>query len=270
MEFSPPTASAQCKYPMQVPSCKNENEEELDLVSGHEASSDDCRDGQWAHLLGKWEDDKARTMEELALPEKACCLVNDQNSTWDDDEAMKEDQLEDSDNEAHENLIRESLEVLQRHRAQASVEPKKNTKKRRHNAKFAELDKHVELTKVNVDDLRYSQRGCSECFTCGRSVWQLVRDLERGNVRLSAPFLRLTVFETRDERTEQTVLRCIDNRRLYAFKEYARRCPKYPLMVNVNLFSYNTLMQTQRFIHNSDDTDGFSVHLRKRRKGSGS
>lgn len=93
MEFSPPTASAQCKYPMQVPSCKNENEEELDLVSGHEAPSDDRRDGQWAHLLGKWEDDKARTMEELALPEKACCLVNDQNSTWDDDEAMKEEQL---------------------------------------------------------------------------------------------------------------------------------------------------------------------------------
>ena len=253
----------------------------------------------------KWEDDKAQTMEELALPEKACCLVNDKNSMWDDEQLEDNDneahqnlireslevlqrhraqasvepnknsmwddeQLEDNDNEAHENLIRESLEVLQRHRAQASVEPNKNTKKRRHNAKFAELDKNVELTKVNVDDLRYSQRGCSECFTCGRSVWKLVRDLERGNVRLSAPFLRLTVFETRDERTEQPVLRCIDNRRLYALKEYAKRCPKYPLMVNVHLFSYNTLMQTQRFIHNSDDTDGFSVHLRKRRKRSGS
>lgn len=82
---------------------------------------------------------------------------------------------------------------------------------------------------MNVDDLRYSQRGCSECFTCGRSVWQLVRDLERGNVRLSAPFLRLTVFETRDERTEQTVLRCIDNRRLYALKGVRQEMSKIPI-----------------------------------------
>ena len=90
------------------------------------------------------------------------------------------------------------------------------------------------------------------------------RVLDR-KVSLSAPFLRLTVFETTDEMTNERILRCIDNRRLFALKEYAKKSGKDRVMVNVNLFSQNTLKQVQRFIHNSDDTDGRDVRLRKNR-----
>ena len=58
-----------------------------------------------------------------------------------------------------------------------------------------------ELSKVEVRELRYSQLSCKETFQCGRSVSQLVQDLLELKVSLSAPFLRLTVFETRDEKT---------------------------------------------------------------------
>ena len=53
------------------------------------------------------------------------------------------------------------------------------------------------------------------------------------------------------------ILRCIDNRRLKSGKDRA--------MLNVNVFSQNTLTQVQRFIQNSDDTDGRDVRLRKNR-----
>ncbi len=96
-------------------------------------------------------------------------------------------------------------------------------------------------------------------------VSQLVQDLLDRKVSLSAPFLRLTVFETTDEKTGEPILRCIDNRRLFALKEYAKKSGKARVMVNVNLFSQNTLTQVQRFIQNSDDTDGRDVRLRKNR-----
>jgi len=51
--------------------------------------------------------------------------------------------------------------------------------------------------------------------------------------------------------------------RLFALKEYAKKSGKDRVMVNVNLFSQNTLPQVQRFIQNSDDTDGRDVRLPK-------
>lgn len=234
-------------------------------------------------MLRKWTDEKTMKMDELTTPESSCCL---KNSTWDDDESIREELNElnkqKQTDEEHENLIRMSQDVLRRHgrhRAEESVEfdkqwrnwrnpsPPKNKKKRSrhgHNAtsEFAELDENQNLTQVNVHELRFSQKGCRATFRCGRSVLELTDHLMSGKISLSAPFLRLTVFETRDEWTKRPVLRCIDNRRLYALKQYARKSRQDPLMVNVILFTYNTLMQTQRFIHNSDDTDGFSARLR--------
>ena len=78
---------------------------------------------------------------------------------------------------------------------------------------------------------------------------------------MSAPFLRLTVFETMDSNNDP-ILKCIDNRRLYALKECARRSGKDRLMVNVEFYCQHTLNQVQRFMHNSDNTDGWSVRLR--------
>eukprot|EP00439_Symbiodinium_sp_Y106_P018219 s3199_g2.t1 len=45
-----------------------------------------------------------------------------------------------------------------------------------------------------------------DTFQCGRTVDQLVKDLETGKVDISAPFLRLTVFETRDEKSRKPEL----------------------------------------------------------------
>lgn len=86
-----------------------------------------------------------------------------------------------------------------------------------------------------------------------------------GNVQVSAPFLRLTVFETTDRKTRQPVLRCIDNRRLFALKEFAGMTGEDDLMVTVNLYSQTTIMEVLRFIQNSDDTPGDHVHLRRQK-----
>eukprot|EP00435_Cladocopium_sp_Y103_P054606 s77_g17.t2 len=118
---------------------------------------------------------------------------------------------------------------------------------------------------VDIRDLLYSQKSCKDTFQCGRSVDQLVKDLETGKVDVSAPFLRLTVFETRDEKSRKPELRCIDNRRLLALKEYAKKIGNPKLRVNISLFSEETLTQVQRFFQNSDDTDGRDVRLRTSR-----
>ena len=130
-------------------------------------------------------------------------------------------------------------------------------------SEISELDGKRKLTKVEVQDLRYSQISCSEFFSCGRGVMQLVEDLLNRKVSLSAPFLRLTVFETTARRTHKTILRCIDNRRLFALKEYAKKSGKDRVMVNVNLYSQTTLTEVQRFIQNSDNTPGVEVRFRQ-------
>lgn len=59
------------------------------------------------------------------------------------------------------------------------------------------------------------------------------------------------------------MLRCIDNRRLYALKQFAELMDPDPVLVNINLFNLNTLHQVQRFIENSDRTNGRDVRIRK-------
>jgi len=272
---------------------KADSDMEIDLVSGTE----DDPIGQWANLLRKWEDEKTEKFKELASSETSCREVDDEDNgqvrkaarpsmsrqTSDDMESIMEEEEDE-----HEELIKRTREVLQRHRGEAPVQrsgkrgrsplpqeppyppPRKLRRSgkafsKRAKARYAKLDDKRELSKVEVRELRYSQLSCKETFQCGRSVSQLVQDLLDRKVSLSAPFLRLTVFETTDEKTNEPILRCIDNRRLFALKEYAKKSGKDRLTVNVNLFSQNTLTQVQRFIQNSDDTDGRDVRLRKNR-----
>ncbi len=232
--------------------------------------------GQWSNWRQKWEDEKTEK-----LTEPCCHEVDD-----DEYELIREE-------EDHvEELIKTTREVLQRHRGEAPVHrsgkrgrsplphelsypPSKKSRmgrggkaasKRAKKARSAKLDGKRELTEVEVGELRYSQLSCKETFTCGRSIPQLVQGLLNGKVSLSAAFLRLTVFETRDEKTNEPILRCIDNRRLFALKEYAKKSGKDRVMVNVNFFNNNTLTEVQRFIHNSDDTNGRGVRLRRNRQ----
>ena len=144
---------------------------------------------------------------------------------------------------------------------------KRKGKSSRKHAKsnHAELSDNPLHLLVDIDTLRYSQLSCKDHFQCGRSVSQLVKDLKSGRVRLSAPFLKLSVFETRDEETNENILRCIDNRRLFALKEYAKYL-REPLYVHINLFTRDVIREVERFKANSDVTDGRDVHLRKRKR----
>lgn len=184
--------------------------------------------------------------------------------------------------EEHERVVRETKEILQRlcHRGQSTVQRSGKGKRQRsptpqerpqqpyrqgrpgRSRKVANDDGKKEVTQVRVSKLRFSQLSCKETFQCGKSVSKLINDLCKQKVSLSEPFLRLTVFETTDEKTNEYILRCIDNRRLFALKEYAMRIGE-DILVNINLFNQDTLMQCQRFIHNSDDTPGDNVKLRK-------
>ena len=97
-------------------------------------------------------------------------------------------------------------------------------------ARYAKLDDKLDDMQSEVRELRHATPSCpvwcKEIFQCGRSVSQLVQDLLDRKVSLSAPFLRLTVFENTDEKTNEPILRCIDNRRLFALKEYAKKSGK--------------------------------------------
>lgn len=202
----------------------------------------------------------------------------------------------------NEELINKTRAILERylrprtlsgeahHRSGPLPPPPKKTvgqsSKASKNAKALKLDEKRKY-KTDICHLLFSQESCRETFQRGRSVWELVEALQSGEVSLSAPFLRLTVFETADG------LRCIDNRRLFALKEYAKVCGEDRLMVSINLFSQKTLQEVQRvlqnmdgrgarrgrrqirrnktvqevlrFLKNSDNTDGRDVRLRKSR-----
>ena len=147
-------------------------------------------------------------------------------------------------------------------RAFSKPKPKRATGR---SARYAKLDNHKQgQYKMDVEQLRYSQLSCKDQFRCGRSVVHLIQDLWDGVVDVTAPFLRLTVFETIDEKTNEPIVKSIDNRRLYALKQYALLMEEQ-VMVNVDFFSLNTLTQVQRIIENSDETDGRDVRLRKNR-----
>lgn len=123
------------------------------------------------------------------------------------------------------------------------------------------------LTKVEVRLLHHSDlmESCQAMFSRGRFVSELVQDLLDGRVSLHAPFLRLTVFESR--KNNQPVLTCIDNKRLFALKEYAKKSGQDHMEVNIDFFSHFTIAEVQRFIYNSDATEGRDVRLRIRKTG---
>lgn len=126
------------------------------------------------------------------------------------------------------------------------------------------------LTKVEVRHLHHSDlmESCDDFFSCGRFVSDLVQDLLDEKVSLDAPFLRLTVFESATLKNNRPVLRCIDNRRLAALKEYAKRSGQDHMEVNVDFFSQFTIMEVRRFIDNSDHTSGHDVRIRRNKRNN--
>ena len=169
-------------------------------------------------------------------------------------------------------IINQTNEILQCHLGAPgrrsdkkwSKKTNKSSWKRKHAKSNYADDGKKTLRKIDVQELRYSQLGISRRFQCGRSVFGLVQQLLDRKVSLSASFLRLTVFETLDEETNGIILRCIDNRRLFALKEYAKKIRK-PVEVNVDFFSYDTVRQFERFQQNSDQTNGTNLRVRKKR-----
>ena len=220
--------------------CEEEKTKKLQELSAPEAT---CRDAD------------VDEGEELSAPEASCRDADVDEGERESEDIQEESEIEHVKVEENvEEIIRETRRVLQQH-----LEGHRSNRGR----SYQEMPAQSTYDQIDINDLRYSQLSCKDTFVCGRSVKQLVQDLLDRKVRLSAPFLRLTVFETEDERTNAIIYRCIDNRRLFALKEYARRSGKDRLMVNVELISLHTLMQVQRYIHNSDDTDGLDVRLRE-------
>lgn len=176
---------------------------------------------------------------------------------------------------SHEQLIQTTQEVLKRQlsilsearRSQGEAKSRRGEKCLGKSSRKSR--KHAKANiRIDVRDLRYSQLTCRQRFHFGGLLEHLVQDLLRGRVTLSAPFLRLTVFETIDSNNDP-IIKCIDNRRLWALKEFARRSGQQ-VMVNVDLVSQWDRKLGKRIIHNCDVTDGHDVTLRpdKQRKTS--
>lgn len=118
---------------------------------------------------------------------------------------------------------------------------------------------------VDVRALRFSQWTCKDEFKDGEAVLKLVADLFYGKVQLSAPFLCLSVFESTDPRTKEPILKCINNRRLYALKEYAKLTDYAAdsVKVTVRYISKTTVQEVLRYRKNSDPTRGLQIQVRK-------
>ena len=172
--------------------------------------------------------------------------------------SMAPELLEDDTEDGYEWVKVEEVEETPRSRR-----PRRSTK---NSSSSGANGLNGEFKKIPVCQLRHSQLSCKETFQNGRPIKQLVSDLLDRKVSLGASFLTLTVFQTRDENTNESILRCIDNRRLWVLKQYAKKSGKHWLKVNCILFNHNTLTQVQRFIQNTDETDGLDVRLRKKQE----
>ena len=210
------------------------------------------------------EKDMVKKWLELRCREQDCRVPPDSPHGHDGHEAQDE----------HEERIKMTQQILKRYLQGHHVEaPVQRSGKRGRSPQPQELPDPDE-TRCATDDgkrvphtmevrrLRFSQKSCKSHFQCGRSIWGLVQDLMKKNVTLAAPFLRLTCFEATDPKTKKPIIKCKDNRRLLALKEYAKKSGKDPLMVNINLFSKETLSEVRRIWKNSDYTDGRSCKLR--------
>ncbi len=233
--------------------------EQLDLVSGKEALSATVEDDDHGTNLvdnGLLDDGEPDEYEDIEIDPEA--------------EPQKED---------HEELIKETRRVLklcrEQKQQQRPVEEPVDCRQRRRqtrrsrrrgkaNARYAEAAEAygVVFTKVNIMDVRYSQLSCKSTFRCGKPIQHLIEDLCNWKVKLSAPFLTLTVFEDTDSTTGEPILKCADNRRLFALKEYAVSSGKDCLMVNAKVFSQKILNQVHRILNNKDNTDGHHIRLR--------
>ena len=162
----------------------------------------------------------------------------------------------------NEEVIKMTKKVLQQHLRGVPTAPVQHGRKRQRRGHGTRRGRDSDLVKLEVGRLRFSQASCKSTFQDGRSVSGLVNDLMHGKVKLTAPFLRLTVFETTDEQTNETVFRCIDNRRLLALKRYAKASGKNHLKVHVKLHNQNALRDFYRFLKNSDNTPGVEVEVR--------
>lgn len=227
--------------------------------------SDKDGDDQWATLLQIWDDEKTwKLTTELAHPESSCHdgdLVSEPESEWEewkvDDPVHQAATGHAGSHDDNEDLIKKTREVLERHCSRRLGESESSQHKT-----HAPLDGKTEPMMVDVQELRYSQLTCKETFACGRPLSQLVQDLLRGNVSLNDPFLQLTVYEATDEETNKPILKCVDNRRLWALKDYAKKCG-HRVRVKVTFFSRNLLNEAARIWRNSDITPGKDVRLRK-------
>ena len=140
---------------------------------------------------------------------------------------------------------------------------------RKHSRRRRKRDHQGIAIMVDLKMLRFSQLTIKETFQCGRPISQLVNDLCTGMVGLDEPFLRLTAYETTDEETNRWILKCIDNRRLFALKEYARKTQQdeQDCMVHINYISQDAIHKSaekHRIRQNSDCTSGLQVCMRRR------
>jgi len=227
-----------------------------DFVSDNEAVVEyQDNDDEWAKSLQKWEHQKAEALMDLVQPESMCC---DKASEWNGHDE------EDGHEESDEELINKTQDELPRYHRHGEAESSVNRSSECSKA-FPEQDGKGETIMVDVTELRYSQVSCKETFQCGRHISELVSDLLRGRVSLSAPFLQLTVFESEDQQTDangRPILKCADNRRLYALKEYAKKS-RGRVLVQARYYSQHTLQEARRIDRNNDRTPGLSVFLRK-------
>eukprot|EP00930_Biecheleria_cincta_P054624 TRINITY_DN4092_c1_g3_i1.p1 TRINITY_DN4092_c1_g3~~TRINITY_DN4092_c1_g3_i1.p1 ORF type:complete len:631 (-),score=101.52 TRINITY_DN4092_c1_g3_i1:33-1925(-) len=91
---------------------------------------------------------------------------------------------------------------------------------------------------VDIDSLRYTQKGCSEVFQCGRTLEQAACELAENGTKGPAPdWCELRVIR------RNGVLWSCDNRRLWALKEAQRRIqesdPSQKLQVRIKLFCWH-------------------------------
>ena len=194
--------------------------------------------------LVKWEDEKRKKMKELQLPETSCREVASEH------ESIESDIDPPAPSSSSSRKWWRSPERP----------PKTKTKtwRRRRKGWRSKPGGRSKSIKVDVQALRYSQLTCRESFRCGRLISELVQGLVRRKVSLSAPFLRLKVYEDTDSETNEPILKCINNRRLFALKEYAK-------MIGRVVMASATRAKIDQIFRNSDQTNGRTVKLRKHR-----
>ena len=233
-------------------------EQELDMWQILQMSEGECRDG-----VEDCSDDQAVCRDDVedCRDEPEC---RDEAEDWHEDDGDDQRIDVEDEEEERERMINESQGIIQRYLGQAAVQ---RSGKRVRSPSPQNLDDDVDLTrftrviKVDVDKLRYSQASIKPKFQDGRSVSDLIQALLNRRVSVSEPFLRLSVFEDTDRRTNEIVLRCKDNRRLLALKQYAMKSGKQ-VMAHVNLFTIDAVREMKRYIRNNDRVEGRHIHLR--------